>query len=56
MAKIVKKANGTGANQPKPGNPRDVAGAGFSKTFSPAESKEIEKQRRAMRQRLYAAG
>ena len=56
MAKIVRKASGAENGKSKPANSRNVAGAGFSKTFSAAELKEIEEKRRKMRLRLYAAG
>ena len=56
MAKIVRKAAGADSDKPKPASSRNASGAGFSKTFSPAELKEIENKRREMRQRLYAAG
>ena len=35
---------------------RNVSGAGFSKTFTPAELQDIRSKRQAMRKRLYAAG
>lgn len=54
MAKAVKKA---GAAKPKADSaPRQVAGKGFSKSFSPAELREIRVKREEMRSRLYASG
>ena len=57
MAKIVKKAEAADAKQAKAElASRNVAGAGFRKTFTASELNEIQTKRREMRSRLYAAG
>lgn len=57
MAKIVKKAEAAEARKAKAEpTARNVAGAGFRKTFTATELTEIQIKRREMRSRLYAAG
>ena len=57
MAKAVKKAGASQTGKPKADTaPRQVAGKGFSKSFSPVELKEIRVKREEMRARLFANG
>lgn len=57
MAKIVKKAEAAEARKAKAEpSSRNVAGAGFRKTFTATELTEIQTKRREMRSRLYATG
>jgi hypothetical protein len=57
MAKIVKKAQAPDAQKPKAeAASRNVAGAGFRKTYTATELSDIQTKRREMRERLFAAG
>lgn len=56
MAKEVKKPVNTGKRPKREANSRNSAGAGFRVEFTPHELEEIRVKRRAMRERLYAAG
>ena len=53
MAKIIRKP----AKKPKPeANTRGATGAGYRRNYTDHELEELERKRREMRERLYAAG
>jgi hypothetical protein len=56
MTKAEDKGPKKAARGKPPAPPAKAAGAGFRKTFSDDQLRDIEDKRRAMRERLYAAG
>jgi hypothetical protein len=52
MAKIIKKSKKAAPAS----NSRDASGAGYRRNYSDAELETLERKRREMHERLYAAG